>query len=106
MGMELTAEAHKNKSKLWVNPRDYVSALQKAVSYLDSCDVTAWIYNLPYCLFEENYQKFLVKSISPWKIQYLPVCSNCKMKTDCGGMFFSDVGEFEGILGFNSKEIR
>ena len=106
MGMELTAEAHKNKSELWVNPRDYVSELHKTVKYLDSCDVTAWIYNLPYCLFEENYQKFLVKSISQWKIQYLPACSNCKMKTDCGGMFFSDVEEFEKILAFNSKEMN
>lgn len=98
MGMELTAEAHKNKDALWINPRDYVLSLQKAVSYLDSCDVTAWIYNLPFCLFDSEYQKFLVKSISPWKIRYLPKCDKCKLKADCGGMFFSDVEEFEGII--------
>ena len=102
MGMELTAEAHKNKSELWVNPRDYVGELQKAVEYLDDCSVSAWIYNLPLCLLEEKYQCFAVKSISPWKVRYLSKCETCTMKADCGGMFFSDVGEFEGILGSNS----
>lgn len=106
MGMELTAEAHKNKNKIWVNPREYIPALQKAVSYLDSCDVTAWIYNLPLCLLDEPYRKFVVKSISPWKVQYLSKCNDCNMKTDCGGMFFSDVREFERILTSNSKEIN
>ena len=102
MGLELTADALKNKSELWVNPRDYVGELQKAVEYLDDCSVSAWIYNLPLCLLEEKYQCFAVKSISPWKVRYLSKCETCTMKADCGGMFFSDVGEFEGILGSNS----
>lgn len=98
MGMELTAEALKNKDELWINPKEYIDALQKAVSYLDSCDVTAWIYNLPLCLFDEPYRKFVVKSISPWKVRYVTTCDKCKMKSDCGGMFFSDVKEVEKII--------
>ena len=103
MGMELTAEALKNKNELWVNPREYIFELQKAVEYLDDCGVTAWIYNLPLCLLEERYRRFAVKSISPWKVRYLPKCEKCAMKADCGGMFFSDIEEFEGII--NSKNI-
>ena len=95
MGMELTAEAHNNKEKLWINPKEYVEHLQKAVSYLDSFGVTAWIYNLPLCLFEKSYRSFIVKSISPWKVKYLQKCTTCIMKTNCGGMFFSDISEFE-----------
>lgn len=98
MGMELTAEAHKNKDELWINPKEYVPALQKAVAYLDLCGVTAWIYNLPLCLFDEPYRKFVVKSISPWKVRYLPKCAECRMKSDCGGMFFSDLKEFWEII--------
>ena len=98
MGMELTAEAHKNKSELWIMPVDYISSLQKAVAYLNSCGVKAWIYNLPYCFFDEPYRKFLVKSISSWKIRYLPKCNSCKIKSVCGGMFFSNVMEFEKLL--------
>lgn len=98
MGMELTAEAHKNKDELWINPEEYVEPLQKAVSYLDCCGVMTWIYNLPFCLFDPPYRRFLVKSISPWKIKYIPKCESCNMKADCGGMFFSAVNEFTNIL--------
>lgn len=98
MGMELTAKAHKNKNELWINPEEYIEPLQKAVSYLDCCGVSAWIYNLPFCLFDEPYRRFLVKSISPWKIKYLPKCETCNMKADCGGMFFSAVSELKEIL--------
>lgn len=98
MGIELTAEAHKNKSELWINPAEYIGQLQKSVSYLECCGVSSWIYNLPFCLFDEPYRKFLVKSISPWKIKYLSKCNLCNLKSDCGGMFFSDVSEFENLL--------
>lgn len=98
MGMELTAEAHKNKDELWINPEKYIEPLQKAASYLDCCGVTTWIYNLPFCLFDESYRRFLVKSISPWKIKYLPKCESCNMKSECGGMFFSDIKEFEKVI--------
>ena len=98
MGMELTAAAHKNKDELWINPEKYIEPLEKAVSYLDCCGVTTWIYNLPFCLFDESYRRFLVKSISPWKIQYLPKCETCNMKAECGGMFFSAISELKEIV--------
>lgn len=98
MGIELTAEAKKNKDELWCNPKEYITELQKAIDYLDSFGVTTWIYNLPYCLFDERYRKYLVKSISSWKIKYLKKCDSCELKSDCGGMFFSDLSEFEKIL--------
>lgn len=98
MGMELTAEARKNKIELWCNPREYLNDLIKSIDILISFGMTAWIYNLPLCLFEEKYRKYLVKSISPWKIKYLKKCEYCEMKNDCGGFFYSDIKEFEEIL--------
>ena len=98
MGMELTAEALANKNSLWINPKDYIPDLQKSVEYLDGNGITTWIYNLPYCLFDEKYRKYLIPSISSWKIQYLEVCENCKLKSTCGGMFFSNVKDFYEII--------
>lgn len=98
MGMELTAEAAKNKTDLWIDPTHYITSLKKALEYLNACGISAWVYNLPFCLFDKAYEKFLVKSISLWKIKYLPKCEDCIMKSKCGGMFFSDVSEFENIL--------
>lgn len=98
MGMELTESAAKNRNELWINPKDYVSDLQKAADYLSDFKITTWIYNLPFCLFDKSHQKYLVKSISLWKIRYLEKCQSCEMKENCDGMFFSDVKEFDGIL--------
>lgn len=98
MGMELTESALKNRNELWINPKEYVSDLEKAVDYLSDFKITAWIYNLPFCLFDKKYHKFLVKSISPWKVRFLEKCESCGMKGECGGMFFSDVKEFERII--------
>ncbi|WP_187116185.1 radical SAM protein [Treponema pectinovorum] len=98
MGMELTAEAKINKESLWIDPNQYISSLQNAVAILNHYDITAWIYNLPYCLFDEKYRKFLIQSISPWKIKYLPICDKCQLRESCGGMFFSDVKDFEDII--------
>ncbi len=98
MGIELTESAAKNKDDLWINPKDYVQDLEMAVTYLSDFKITTWIYNLPFCLFDEKYQKFLVKSISPWKIRYLEKCKTCNLKGKCGGMFFSDVEEFKKII--------
>ena len=98
MGMELTAEALINKDLLWINPNEYIPDLQKAVEYLNDNGVTTWIYNLPYCLFDEKYRKFLIPSISTWKVRYLDVCNDCKLKNTCGGMFFSDIKDFNNII--------
>lgn len=98
MGIELTENALKNKNKLWCNPKVYIKELQSAVSYLDDCGITAWIYNLPLCLIDRYYQKFVVKSISAWKVKYLEKCEKCNIKPACGGMFFSDINELEKIL--------
>lgn len=98
MGMELTESAAKNKNALWINPKEYVLDLEKAADYLSRFKITAWIYNLPFCLFDKNHRKYLVKSISPWKIRFLEKCQKCEMKGECGGMFFSDVGEMEKII--------
>ena len=98
MGIELTAEAFANKKELWINPKEYICDLQNAVKYLDSCGVAAWIYNIPLCLIDERYRKFAVKSISPWKVKYLEKCSQCKIKEECGGMFFSAMKQFEEII--------
>ena len=106
MGIELTEDALKNKDSLWINPKEYISHLEKAVIFLDSCGFTVWIYNLPYCLFDRKFHKYLVQSISKWKIRYLPICDGCTLKSICGGMFSSDIGEFKKIIRRKIDEVN
>ncbi len=98
MGMELTASAKKNKGSLWINPREYISDLIEAVRYLDNFEIRSWIYNLQPCLFDEQDRNFLSPSISLWKRRYLPICTDCKLKNTCGGIFFSDMIDYKDAV--------
>lgn len=98
MGMELMASAKLNKDILWINPREYIPDLIKAVTYLENFGIKSWIYNLQPCLFDKRERNFLSSSISYWKRKYLSVCNECKLKKNCGGIFFSDMREYEQII--------
>src|SRR5574344_390456 len=98
MGIELMEMAAINKNELWVDPRKYISCLEKAVDYLSSFEIPVSIYNLQPCLFSEKYRVYLYNSISEWKREYLPVCLKCQLRGSCGGIFFSDLIEYNKII--------
>ena len=87
MGQEITGEAVKNYSEIWVEPIDYAANLDKAVCYLAAMDMNVSIYNIPLCLLPESSRKFAARSISDWKQAYVEKCSCCKMKSKCCGFF-------------------
>ena len=93
MGQEITGEAVKNYSEIWIEPIDYAASLDRAVCYLASMDMNVSIYNVPQCLLRETSRKFAVRSISDWKQAYVEECSRCKMRSKCCG-FFTTSGNF------------
>ena len=44
-------------------------------------------FNHQLCTLNPDVYEFAVKSISDWKNDFLPNCSNCKKKLECGGFF-------------------
>ncbi len=87
MGQEITGEAVKNYSEIWVEPMDYAASLDRAVRYLAAMDMNVSIYNIPHCLILETSRKFAARSISDWKQAYIEQCEGCMMKSDCCGFF-------------------
>lgn len=98
MGVELQEFALKNKSDVWINPREYITDLLRVVQFLREFGIKTWIYNLQKCLFPINYRKFVVSSISDWKRSYLPCCKECAERKECGGIFCSDMEEYKSII--------
>ena len=47
------------------------------------------LYNFPLCAVKKEYWVLCSKSISDYKIEYDDVCSQCKVKEICGGIFDS-----------------
>ena len=89
MGMEPIGNALKNIEKLWIDPADHISQLEKAVRILWRRDISVSLFNFQLCTLPEKLWPLAKKSISEWKIIYLDECLNCFVKSKCGGFFFS-----------------
>jgi His-Xaa-Ser system radical SAM maturase HxsC len=87
MGLEHQGHVKMNQDALYIDPMTYQSELAAAVNELKYAGPRVSIYNLQLCILDPSIRKFAVKSISDWKNDYLPVCSSCEAKSECGGFF-------------------
>jgi len=87
MGLEDTGYTIKNHNKVWIEPQEYQTQLEKAVLYLATSGMNVSIFNLPHCCLPDSLHEFARKSISDWKVKYLPCCNECIVKDDCSGLF-------------------
>jgi len=100
MGLEATGFAIPNLAELWVDPWNYREQLEEATWFLASRGMKVSIYNHQLCTIPESIWPFCKRSISDWKNEYLPVCTGCAARTECGGFFTS------GIQRATSQHIR
>ena len=82
---------------------DYIDNLHQAVEYLDQMRICGSIYNIPLCLLPKNLHRFATRSISDWKQGYTPVCSGCKLRDECCGVFLTS-GQY--LSRGNTKETK
>lgn len=87
MGLEITGAALTNYNTVWIDPVNYKDQLSNAVRTLSRSDINVSIYNIPLCLLNQDMWGFARQSISLWKNEYLPMCSGCRVKADCCGVF-------------------
>jgi len=89
MGLEPIGLALENIDQLWIDPADYLPQLEQAIKILHRRDMPVLIYNHQLCTLPTYLWPIAVKSISDWKIVYMPECDGCSVKASCGGFFFS-----------------
>lgn len=87
MGLEDTGYAIKNHHLIWIDPADYQEELEEAVLGLSDWGMNVSIFNLPHCILRKTLHNFAKKSISDWKVKYIPCCELCTMRGDCCGLF-------------------
>lgn len=94
MGLEDTGYTIKNHNKVWVEPQVYIIELEKAVLNLATWGLNVSIFNLPLCCIPESLHEFAKKSISDWKVKYMPCCDECLVKKDCCGLFATSKSDY------------
>lgn len=87
MGLEYTGYTPRNVVELWIDPYEYQDELAAAVEFLSLRNMPVSIYNHQLCVLKPSLWRYARKSISDWKLLYLPQCADCGVKADCGGFF-------------------
>ncbi|MDQ7989631.1 MAG: His-Xaa-Ser system radical SAM maturase HxsC [Candidatus Dactylopiibacterium sp.] len=91
MGLEITGFTRANLDFLWADPHDYRDTLSEAVDVLRSYGMHCSVYNHQLCLVNQDVEDVYRKSISDWKNEYLPQCTGCVRKSECGGFFSTQI---------------
>jgi His-Xaa-Ser system radical SAM maturase HxsC len=87
MGLEMVGLARANEPTLWIEPPEYMEALNEAVEHLTTFGMRCSIYNLQRCLVPTNLWPYCRISISDWKREYAEECNGCSARSECGGLF-------------------
>ena len=98
MGLEMMGFARSNRDSVWIDPRTYAEDLADAATYLARSGLRSLIFNHPLCVLPHRIWPQAVRSISDWKNDFLPVCSDCSVQDRCGGLFSSGLAEAEGFV--------
>jgi His-Xaa-Ser system radical SAM maturase HxsC len=91
MGVEMLGSAYKNKESVWIDFSNLKTGLENCVEICFRGGITPRLFNYPLCLIDEKYWIFYKKSITPSKVLFKEDCSNCSLKSRCGGFFNSTI---------------
>ena len=72
-----------------------------ALRYLNDLvknEIDVGIYNYPLCCVDQPYWSLCEKSITDYKVRYLPQCNQCIKKDACGGMFSGTYNLMKGVI--------
>ena len=106
MGLEIMGHTKAHLDELWIDPVEYMSKLDEAVSFLALRKMNVSIYNTPLCILPGKLWQNSRKSISDWKNVYFEECENCVLSDECGGFFESSKNKFTKYLKAFTEDPR
>jgi His-Xaa-Ser system radical SAM maturase HxsC len=95
MAMEVRGLADDNIQEVWIDPMMYGEKVRFAANRLAMRGMRVSIYNMPLCLLPQEGWPFAKQSISVWKNDFLGVCQECDVRSQCAGIFTSSSRQSE-----------
>ena len=89
MGLEMLGSSMLNRKQVWCSFSELMPYVNQAAEILLTHGIPVQLYNYPLCYIDKKYYSIYRKSITPYKIVYLPECESCKKVNECGGFFRS-----------------
>ncbi|MFU2207756.1 His-Xaa-Ser system radical SAM maturase HxsC [Solidesulfovibrio sp. C21] len=87
MSLEIVGLAADNFEDVWIDPVECNDNFSEAIKVLSRAGISASIYNTPLCLLDESLWKYCRQSISDWKNSFIELCTPCKLRDRCCGIF-------------------
>ena len=91
MAMEMLGNAAVNKDLVWLSYTEAFKSTRGMVRKLVEHGIDTAFYNFPLCTVDRELWGICRKSITDYKIRFLPQCENCTVKDACGGIFAGTV---------------
>jgi His-Xaa-Ser system radical SAM maturase HxsC len=87
MQLENIGYGRKNWDGLFFDNSAEFSSIGRALDIAHARGIDAQLYNFPLCTVPEEYRKYAPSTISDWKRKYLGTCTECSIRSRCGGFF-------------------
>lgn len=98
IGLEMLGNARRNLNDVWIDYKESFSKMKSAIDLLVKNEIDVGIYNYPLCCVDQPYWSLCEKSITDYKVRYLPQCNQCIKKDACGGMFSGTYNLMKGVI--------
>lgn len=89
MGLEMLGNAAKNTEIVWIDYKTAFNRSKTAILKLIENGFDISLYNFPLCFVDKRFWPICKRSISDYKVHYSKKCSDCSVKSICGGIFES-----------------
>jgi His-Xaa-Ser system radical SAM maturase HxsC len=91
MELENIGKAQTNIENIWISPELLNFHLNKSTDFLTLSGIRCSLYNFQNCVLPIQLRHISLQTISDWKKEYLPECSECIERNVCGGIFASSL---------------
>ena len=89
IGLETLGNCAKYLKQVFIDYVDAFPYIKTAAEILISSGIDVSLYNFPLCTVEPGFWSLCSNSITPSKIRYAEICSECDARSFCGGVFGS-----------------
>lgn len=95
IGLEMRGNCVVYPEKVLISYQDAFQKSKDAIKLLVHNGIDVGLYNFPYCMIDKKYWPIAQKSISAYKSVFYDKCDNCKLKSECCGIFLATMNYYK-----------
>ena len=95
IGLEMRGNCVVYPDKVLISYQEAFNSSKEAIKLLVHKGIDVGLYNFPYCMIDKKYWPIAQKSISAYKSMFYNKCNECKLKSECCGIFLATMNYYK-----------